>query len=260
MITSTTFNAASRKGTRIKILGLVSPWSRSSLQKEVVLSKKVTSEFLVAEKNSSETDNTASHPTLEIDIGSQGSTNSKTNHKTGKRHKKITSKKNLDLHLFSINTNYLQSHKEHLATPWWLHGVLELNMVSWVISMQGGEFLTKVYSSRDATLLQYFPTPSSKLLSSFHPSSHAAARSKAIICWKEDRLFFPLKLFVKWLLPYPISFLSFQDWTIFAVFFITLDRVLSGNIKNTSRLRTCHCHLPMSKLTDKYLWLLPLWN
>ena len=57
--------------------------------------------------------------------------------------------------------------------------------------MQVVEFLTKVYSSRDATLLHYFPTPSSKLLSSFHPSSHVAARSKAIICWKEDRLFFP---------------------------------------------------------------------
>ena len=62
--------------------------------------------FLVAEKNSSETDDTASHPTLERTIvrmktnlsgffflkGNQGSTNSKTNHKTGKRHRKITSK------------------------------------------------------------------------------------------------------------------------------------------------------------------------
>ena len=142
-----------------------------------------------------------------------------------------------------------------MATPWWLHGVLELNMVSWVISMQGGELLTKVYSSRDVTLLQYFPTPSSKLLSSFHPSSHVAARSKAIICWKEDRHFFSLKLFVKWLLPYPISFLSFQDWTIFAVFFITLDRVLSGNIKNTSRLRTCHVLL---KCTSESVWCLSL--
>ena len=61
--------------------------------------------FLVAEKNSSESDNTASNPTLERTIvsmnpslsvfffhtGSQGSTNSKTDHKTGKRHRKITS-------------------------------------------------------------------------------------------------------------------------------------------------------------------------
>ena len=63
-------------------------------------------------------------------------------------------------------------------------------MVSWVISMQGGEFLTKVNSSRDATLLHYFPTPSSKPLSSFHSGSHVVARSKAVICWRKDRLFF----------------------------------------------------------------------
>ena len=64
--------------------------------------------FLVAEKNRSETNNTASHPTLERTIvrmkpnlsvfffhtGSQGSTNSKTDHKTGKRHRKITSYNN----------------------------------------------------------------------------------------------------------------------------------------------------------------------
>ena len=89
------------------------------------------SEFLVAEKNSSETDNTASHPTLEIDTDSQGSTNSKTNHKTGKRHKKITSKKNLDLHLFfnqhQLSTKPQGTFGNTLVVTWSIgvkHGVL----------------------------------------------------------------------------------------------------------------------------------------
>ena len=160
--------------------------------------------FLVAEKNSSETDETASHPTLERTIVRMKTNLSgffsskatrvqqivkltvKQERDTGKLQVKI----DLGLHLFSIKTNYLKRHLEYLTTPWWLHEVLELNMVSWVISMQGGEFLTKVNSSRDATLLHYFPTPSSKPLSSFHSGSHVVARSKAVICWRKDRLFF----------------------------------------------------------------------
>ena len=91
---------------------------------------------------------------------------------------------------------------------------------------------------------------------SFHPGGHVTARSKAIIGREEDKLFFfSWNYFVEWLLPYPISFLSFQDWTIFAVFFITLDRVLSGNIKNTSRLRTCHVLLGCA---SESVWCLSL--
>lgn len=120
--------------------------------------------FLVAEKNSSETDNTASHPTLERTIvsmnpnlsvfffhtSSQGSTNNKTDHKTGKLQVMII---DLGPHPFLIKTDYLQRHQEHLTTPWRLHRVLESNMASWVINMQEVQFFTKVTSSRDATLL-----------------------------------------------------------------------------------------------------------